>query len=101
MRRLPASTLRETSPTSERCQAALPAVGRLPGRPSPIGCFPKPDHTRRFELYRKAERILCEEELPIVPLSFRRGNYLLNSRFTGVNDNMRKLLQIQRAHINK
>jgi oligopeptide transport system substrate-binding protein len=55
------------------------------------------DDAQRFALLRAAERILTAEELPIVPVFFRRGNYLLNPRFTGVHDNVRDLLQIHRA----
>jgi len=39
------------------------------------------DAGKRIELLRAAERILCEEELPIIPLYFMRGNYLLDPRF--------------------
>ncbi|MBL8880270.1 MAG: peptide ABC transporter substrate-binding protein [Phycisphaerales bacterium] len=45
---------------------------------------------RRFALFSEAERILCEDELPILPLYFRRGNYLLSARFTGITDNIRE-----------
>lgn len=57
----------------------------------------EPDDARRFELFRQAEQILCEVELPIIPIFFRRGNYLLNPRFGGLHDNVRDLLQVHRV----
>lgn len=57
----------------------------------------EPDNARRFALLREAERILCQGELPIIPVFHRRGNYLLNPRFTGVADNPRDLLQFHRV----
>ncbi len=59
----------------------------------------EPDDAERFALLEEAERILCEEELPIIPVYHRRGNYLLNPRFGGINDNVRDLLQIHRVRI--
>jgi len=52
---------------------------------------------RRFELLTQAEQILVEEELPILPVFHRRGNYLLSPRFTGLKANVRDLLPIQRV----
>lgn len=57
------------------------------------------DNAKRFALFRAAERILCEEELPIIPLFFKRGNYLLNPRFGGVRDNVRDILPIHRVRL--
>lgn len=57
----------------------------------------EPSNRRRFDLFRRAERILCAEELPIIPLYFKRGNYLLNPRFTGLVDNVRDMLPIHRV----
>jgi oligopeptide transport system substrate-binding protein len=54
------------------------------------------DNARRFELFHESERILCEQELPILPLFFKRGNYLLRPEFGGVADNLRDVLQIHR-----
>ncbi len=59
------------------------------------------DNARRFELFSQAERILCERELPIIPLFFKRGNYLLNPRFDGLRDNVRDTLPIHRARPRK
>ncbi len=59
------------------------------------------DNARRFALFRDAERILCAEELPIIPLFFRRGNYLLIPRLGGVCDNVRDILPIQRVRIER
>lgn len=55
------------------------------------------DVARRFELLHAAERILCEEQLPIIPLYFKRGNYLLRPSITGIYDNVRDFFPIQRA----
>jgi oligopeptide transport system substrate-binding protein len=55
------------------------------------------DDRRRFALLREAERILCEEELPILPVFHRCGNYLLRPRFGGVGDNVRDLLAVHRV----
>lgn len=48
------------------------------------------DDARRYALLCEAERILCEEALPILPLYHRRGNYLLRTDFHGVSDNIRE-----------
>ncbi len=50
------------------------------------------DNTRRFAQFREAERILCEREIPIIPLFFRRGNFLLRSEFTNLHDNPRDVI---------
>jgi len=55
------------------------------------------DNARRFALFREAERILCAEQLPIIPLYFRRGAFLLNPAFTGLTDNVRDILPIHRV----
>ncbi|RMF72499.1 MAG: hypothetical protein D6744_16785 [Planctomycetota bacterium] len=55
------------------------------------------DDTRRFALFREAERILCEEELPIIPVYFKRGNYLLRPDFAGLYDNVRDVLPLHRV----
>jgi ABC-type oligopeptide transport system substrate-binding subunit len=57
----------------------------------------EPHDARRFALLADGERILCVDELPIIPIFFRRGNYLLSPRVTGLNDNVRDVLQIHRA----
>lgn len=57
----------------------------------------EPDDRRRFALLREAERILCEDELPIIPLFFKRGTFLLSPRFAGIRDNIRDLLPIHRV----
>jgi len=59
----------------------------------------EPDAAKRFSLLRRAEQILCEEELPILPIFFRRGNYLLSPRFTGVADNVREILPIHEVRL--
>jgi oligopeptide transport system substrate-binding protein len=55
------------------------------------------DNARRFALFRAAERILCEQQVPIIPLYFRRGAFLLNPAFTGLKDNVRDILPIHRV----
>ena len=59
----------------------------------------EPDNARRFAVFRDAERILCEEQLPIIPLYFKRGSILLNPRFTGIGDNVRDILPIHRVRL--
>lgn len=54
------------------------------------------DNARRYALLAEAERILCEIELPIIPVYFRTGNHLLRPTFGGVNSNVRDLLPIHR-----
>lgn len=54
----------------------------------------EPDNERRFALFRAAEHILCTTEVPIFPVFYRRGSYLLNPRFDNLHDNPRDLLQI-------
>lgn len=57
----------------------------------------EPDNRRRFALFREAEALLCEEQVPIVPLFFRTGSYLLAPGFTGLRDNSRETLLIHRV----
>lgn len=57
----------------------------------------EPDPRRRFDLLREAERILCEDELPIIPIYVKAGNVLINPRFLGLQPNARDLLLIQHA----
>jgi hypothetical protein len=39
------------------------------------------------KLYDEAQRILCESDLPMVPLFWRTESTLLNPRFTGLEMN--------------
>jgi len=55
------------------------------------------DGARRYELLREAEEVLCTEGVPVIPVFHRRGNFLLNPRFTGLNDHIRDVLPIQRV----
>lgn len=57
----------------------------------------EPDNARRFALLAEAERILCEQELPIIPIYHKRGTFLLRPGFAGVVDNVRDILPIQRV----
>jgi oligopeptide transport system substrate-binding protein len=59
------------------------------------------DPARRYAAFQQAEQILTEDELPILPVFFRRGNYLLSPRFDGVRDNVRDLLQVHRARVRR
>ncbi len=61
----------------------------------------EPDDSRRFELLAEAERILCEQELPIIPIYHKRGNFLLRPGFAEVVDNVRDILPIQRVRRNR
>lgn len=54
------------------------------------------DARTRFQILAQAERLLTEVELPIIPLYFKTGNYLLRPEFGGVSDNVRDALPIHR-----
>jgi oligopeptide transport system substrate-binding protein len=56
----------------------------------------EPSDQRRYELLAQAERKLCERELPIIPLYFKTGNFLLRPPFTGVSDNVLESLPVHR-----
>ncbi|MBW7904360.1 MAG: peptide ABC transporter substrate-binding protein [Phycisphaerae bacterium] len=56
----------------------------------------EPVAARRIELLQAAERRLCLEELPIIPLFFMRGNALLNPRFE-LADSQRGVPQFHRV----
>ena len=45
------------------------------------------DSNKRVKLYDEAQRILCETDLPIVPLFWRAESTVLNPRFTGLEMN--------------
>lgn len=51
------------------------------------------DAARRYALLARAEAVLCRE-LPIIPLYFKTGNYVLNPAFNGLTDNVRDLLPL-------
>lgn len=55
------------------------------------------DEEEALRQFRIAEEILCVEELPIIPIYFKTGNFLLNPRFGGFGDNLRDTLAIQRV----
>lgn len=57
----------------------------------------EPDDARRYALLSDAERILVEEDLPIIPLFVRSGNFLLRTGFEGISDNIRDFAPIQRV----
>lgn len=46
------------------------------------------DHARRYALLHQAEALLCVDELPILPIYFKRGGFLLRPEFTGLRDNV-------------
>lgn len=55
------------------------------------------DNRARFALFREAERLLCEQELPILPVYFKRGAFLLREDVRGLRDSLRDVLPIHRA----
>lgn len=55
------------------------------------------DPRERFEQFAAAEKLLCEDELPIIPVYFKTGNYLLKPRFDGLQAHVTDLLPFQRA----
>ncbi|MCC6360933.1 MAG: peptide ABC transporter substrate-binding protein [Phycisphaerales bacterium] len=57
----------------------------------------EPGAAARFAKLREAETILVRDELPIIPIYFRTGNFLLRPRFTGLSDNLRDILPIHRV----
>lgn len=59
------------------------------------------DIEQRYDLFSEAERVLCEVELPIIPVFHRRGHYLLRPTFGGLHDNPRDLLPIHRVRRTK
>jgi oligopeptide transport system substrate-binding protein len=54
------------------------------------------DNERRFALFQEAERILVEEEMPIIPIFYRRGAYLLNDRFESPPENLMGRMMLAR-----
>ncbi len=54
------------------------------------------DDARRFALFRQAEALLCNDQLPIIPVYFKTGNYLLRPGLGGVGPNIRDILPIHR-----
>ncbi|MBI5865305.1 MAG: peptide ABC transporter substrate-binding protein [Planctomycetes bacterium] len=52
------------------------------------------DEQVRFDRFREAERLLCVDEMPIIPVYFKTGNYLLRPTFGGFSDNVRDTLAI-------
>ena len=47
----------------------------------------EPDAAKRAKLYDEAQKILCETDLPIMPLFWTAESTLLNPRFTGLEFN--------------
>jgi oligopeptide transport system substrate-binding protein len=58
----------------------------------------EPRPGRRFALLAEAERILVEDQLPIIPLNFYVGAQLLSPRFAGVQPNARQLILLKYVH---
>ena len=58
------------------------------------------DNERRYELLSAAEQLLCND-CPILTVFHRRGNFVLNERFTGLNDHPRDLMPLQRVRRNR
>lgn len=57
----------------------------------------EPGDSKRFAMFTQAESILCRDELPLVPIYFKRGNFLMNPKFVGVRDNVLDSALIHRA----
>ena len=57
------------------------------------------DDARRFELLRDAEQVLTVDELPVIPVFFRRGNALCSPRIEGYHDNVRDLVLMHRLRV--
>ncbi len=55
------------------------------------------DDRRRFDALAAAERLLTEDELPIIPIYFRRGSILLRDSFSNLVDNPREILPLHRV----
>ncbi|MBK8915754.1 MAG: peptide ABC transporter substrate-binding protein [Phycisphaerales bacterium] len=55
------------------------------------------DDERRYALFAEAERILCEEQAPIIPLFVRSGAFLLNPAFEGLRDNVQESFPVHRV----
>lgn len=55
------------------------------------------DEAFALQQFAIAERILCFEQQPIIPVYFKTGNFLLKSGFGGFGDNIRDTLAIQRV----
>ncbi len=53
------------------------------------------DDKKRLELYNEAQRILCETEVPIVPLFVTTEATILNPRFTGLEFNSMARLMLR------
>ncbi|MGH7844319.1 MAG: peptide ABC transporter substrate-binding protein [Candidatus Binatia bacterium] len=57
----------------------------------------EPNPGRRAKLYDEAQRILCETDLPIIPLYTERETTVLNPRFTGLEYNSMSRLLLRRV----
>lgn len=57
------------------------------------------DIRKRLAVLREAERILCEEALPIIPLFTMRGTALLRERFSGVTLDMQVVAPVHRLRV--
>jgi oligopeptide transport system substrate-binding protein len=55
----------------------------------------EPDHARRTRLFQEAERILVDDEMPIVPLYHAVYTYLVRPGVEGVFDNFRNVHPFQ------
>ncbi|MCG3126376.1 MAG: Dipeptide-binding protein DppE [Phycisphaerae bacterium] len=55
------------------------------------------DDARRYELFGRAERLLCGEEVPIIPVYFKRGQFLLRPGIEELHDSVRDALPLHLA----
>lgn len=57
------------------------------------------DLRARYAAFAEAERLLCREELPILPLFFRRGGMLVRPGIDGLHGNLRDTAPLHRARV--
>ena len=58
------------------------------------------DRTLRAEIYNKAQKILCEEDIPIMPLFVAAQNILLKNKIKGFKPNAMDILYLKKVSIN-
>ncbi len=59
----------------------------------------EPDRSKRQKLYDAAQRILTEQDVPIIPLFFAAQNILIRPDFEGLQINAMDLLRLKNARI--
>jgi oligopeptide transport system substrate-binding protein len=56
------------------------------------------DRVRRYELIRRAERILVEEEVGVIPLIQYVGNYMYRDNVGGIWQNPKQMILLKYVH---